>query len=168
MRKKLLVIEDDKRVLEILAFALGREGYQIIRAVNGVNGLQLAGECGPDLVVIDLARTEPDSLAVCRGLRESGYEAPVLLFLSSEEQAADLTAQGLDFEDLQKPFQMRELLMRIKVNTWEKDAAGEMETVELMVFGRLEITPEQVQVTKDGLPVELTQREFDLLKEALI
>ena len=163
MRKKLLVMEDDKRVLEILALALGREGYQIIRTSGGLNGLRLAEKCGPDLIVIDLARTEPDSFTVCRGLRESGCEAPVLLFLTSEEQAAGQTTQGLDFDYLSKPFQMRELLMRIKVNTWEKDAAGEMETVERLVFGRLEITPEQVLVTKDGLPIELTKREFDLL-----
>ena len=66
MRKKLLVMEDDKRVLEILALALGREGYQIIRTSGGLNGLRLAEKCGPDLIVIDLARTEPDSFTVCR------------------------------------------------------------------------------------------------------
>lgn len=161
MRKKLLVIEDNKRVLEILAFVLGREGYQVIRTDDGLNGLRLAEKWGPDLVVIDLARTEPDSLTVCRGLRESGCEVSVLLFLSSEEEAAELTMRDLEFDYLQKPFHMRELLMRIKANTWEKDS--EMETVERVVFNRLEIIPEQVLVTKDGLPIELTQREFDLL-----
>lgn len=163
VRKKLLVIEDNQRVLEILAFALGREGYQVIRASNGLTGLRLVEERRPDLVLIDLTRTEPDSFKTCLGVREAGIETPVILFLSSEEQAWRLSELGLNAAHIQKPFKMRELLMQIKVNTWEMDASGESEVASPLFFGRIVIDPAQALVTKDDLPVELTQLEYNLL-----
>ena len=163
MRKKLLVIVDNQRVLEILAFALGREGYQIIRASDGLTGLRLAEERRPNLILIDLTQTEPDSFGTCRELREAGIEVPVILFLSSEEQVERLSEPDLNAAHIQKPFQIRELLMQIKVNIWEIDAAGEMEVAARLFFGRIVIDPAQILVTKDDLPVELTQREYDLL-----
>lgn len=163
MRKKLLVMEDNQRVLEILAFALGREGYQIIRASDGLTGLRLAEDRRPDLILIDLTRTEPDSFGIFLELRETGIETPVILFLSSEEQAKGLSEPDLNAAYIQKPFQMRELLMLIKVNTWEIDVSGETEVATRLFFGRIVIDPAQVLVTKDDLPIELTQREYDLL-----
>lgn len=163
MRKKLLVVEDNQRVLEILAFALGREGYQIIRAGDGLTGLRLAEERKPNLILMDLTRTEPDSFETCRELHGAGIETPVILCLSSEKQAEGRPELDLNTTYIQKPFQMRELLMQIKVNTWEIDAAGETEVAERLFFGRIVIDPAQILVTKDGLPVELTRREYDLL-----
>ena len=128
MRKKLLVIEDNKRVLEILAFALGQEGYQIIRADSGSYGLHLAKEYLPDLIIIDLERKEPGNFEICRELREAGIHKPILLFL------------------------------------W--DVSSEMNSgnpAQFLAFGRIEVDTEQVLVLKDGLPIELTQREYDLL-----
>lgn len=167
MRKKLLIIEDNRQVLEILAFALGREGYQIIRAGNGSAGLRMAEERSPDLVLIDLTQAEPDSFTVCRELREAGIEVPVILFLSSEEQVDDLSSIDLNdsyIQYIQKPFQMQELLMQVKVNTWELESvAFEADTAARLFFGRLIIDPAQVLVTKDDTPIELTQTEYDLL-----
>ena len=109
MRKKLLVIEDNKRVLEILAFALGREGYQIIRADSGSYGLHLAKEYLPDLIIIDLERKEPGNFEICRELREAGIHKPILLFLSSEKEADMLSALDLNIGYIQTPFHMKEL-----------------------------------------------------------
>lgn len=94
---------------------------------------------------------------------EAGNDAPILLLLSSGKQTDITPIPDWNIDYLQKPFQMRELLMKIKVNTWEKDAEGETETAERLIFHQLEIIPEQVSVIKDGLSIELTRREFDLL-----
>ena len=164
MRKKLLVIEDNKRVLEILAFALGREGYQIIRADSGSYGLHLAKEYLPDLIIIDLERKEPGNFEICRELREAGIHKPILLFLSSEKEADILSALDLNIGYIQTPFHMKELLMLINVNIW--DVGSEMNSgnpAQFLAFGRIEVDTEQVLVLKDGLPIELTQREYDLL-----
>ena len=164
MRKKLLVIEDNKRVLEILAFALGQEGYQIIRADSGSYGLHLAKEYLPDLIIIDLERKEPGNFEICRELREAGIHKPILLFLSSEKEADMLSALDLNIGYIQTPFHMKELLMLINVNIW--DVSSEMNSgnpAQFLAFGRIEVDTEQVLVLKDGLPIELTQREYDLL-----
>lgn len=164
MRKKLLVIEDNKRVLEILAFALGREGYQIMRADNGPYGFHLAKEYHPDLIILDLEQKEPDKFDICRELREAGIHKPILLFLSSEKEANMLSELGLSIGYIQTPFHMKELLMLINVNIW--DAGGESNSgspAQFLAFGRIEVDTEQVLVLKDGLPIELTQKEYDLI-----
>ena len=164
MRKKLLVIEDNKRVLEILAFALGREGYQIMRADNGPYGFHLAKEYQPDLIILDLEQKEPDKFDICRELREAGIHKPILLFLSSEKEANMLSELGLSIGYIQTPFHMKELLMLINVNIW--DAGGESNSgspAQFLAFGRIEVDTEQVLVLKDGLPIELTQKEYDLI-----
>lgn len=158
------MIEDNKRVLEILAFALGREGYQIIRADSGSYGLHLAKEYLPDLIIIDLERKEPGNFEICRELREAGIHKPILLFLSSEKEADMLSALDLNIGYIQTPFHMKELLMLINVNIW--DVSSEMNSgnpAQFLAFGRIEVDTEQVLVLKDGLPIELTQREYDLL-----
>lgn len=164
MRKKLLVIEDNKRVLEILAFALGREGYQIIRADNGPYGLRLAKEYQPDLVILDLEQKEPDKFDICWELRETGILKPILLFLSSEKEADMLSALNLSIGYIQTPFHMKELLMLINANIW--GVGGEVNSgnpAQFLAFGRIEIDTEQSLVLKDGLPIELTQKEYDLI-----
>jgi len=164
LRKKLLVIEDNKRVLEILAFALGREGYQIIRADSGPYGLRLAKEYQPDLVILDLGQNEPDKFDICWELREAGIHKPILLFLSSEKEADMLYALNLSIGYIQTPFHMKELLMLINVNIW--GVGGEVNSgnpAQFLTFGRIEIDTEQALVLKDGLPIELTQKEYDLI-----
>lgn len=169
VRKKLLIIEDNKKVLEILAFALGREGYEIIQANDGLSGLQLAEECSPDLIVLDLAPPVTDgapavgNLEVCRGLREGG-RVPVLVFTLMDEEKNDLLNAGAD-DYIHKPFAMKELLAKVRVNTWHLDvpAVGRAGIAKRLVLGRIIIDPEQAVALKDGNILALTQREFDLL-----
>ncbi len=145
VQKKVLLVEDDKQLLDIFAFAIGREGYQIIRAADGQTGLRLAGERNPDIIVLDLTHTEPGTFEARQSLRECRIETPVVLLLSPA-QVDELTALDLRADYNEKPFQMKELLMRIKVNTWETDADAEV----CLVFGRLVIYPDKSTATKDG------------------
>lgn len=122
MRKKILLIEGNRKVLEILAFALGREGYEIIRSDDGLTGIRLAEEQSPDLIVLDLMpSTVSDcdvmsTLDVCRSLRQENIKATILAFTISEEEKDELRDAGAD-DYIHKPFTMRELLSKVRTNT---------------------------------------------------
>ena len=135
-----------------------------MRADNGPYGFHLAKEYQPDLIILDLEQKEPDKFDICRELREAGIHKPILLFLSSEKEANMLSELGLSIGYIQTPFHMKELLMLINVNIW--DAGGESNSgspAQFLAFGRIEVDTEQVLVLKDGLPIELTQKEYDLI-----
>lgn len=158
VKKRILLIEDDSVLQDIFAFALGREGYQIIRASDGLMGLQLAQSQAPDMVLVDAARTQPGTADTCRGLREEGVWSPILAMLRRSE---DNLLAALDASIIKKPFQMQDLLLRIRTATWEKDFLEE--PVAETVVGRLTFIPAQLKLTKDGQEVKLIAREFDLL-----
>ena len=168
MRKKVLIIENDKKILDILAFALGREGYQVNKASSRIDAL-LIGEHTPDLVILDMPSVQSeaavlDNIEACRLLRDKGVIAPVLALIGAESEVEDLSAAGID-DVLIKPFVMRELLAKVMANTWHIGthsiaAAGPSKQI---VLGRVVIFPDQVIVLKDGEPLDLSQREFDLL-----
>lgn len=170
MRKKILLIADNKRVLEILSFALGREGYEILRTNDGLTGVRLAEEHIPDMIVLDL--TPPvkgdtfgiGNLDACLSLREEGVTAPVLAFTLSDEEQEEMLEAGAD-DCIRKPFPMRELLSKIKVNTWHLEAlgVGRAGAAKLQVLGRIVIDPDQVRIMKDGIALDLTQREYNLV-----
>ena len=168
MRKRILIIEDNKRVLEILSFALGREGYTVLRTNDGLTGIRLAEEQHPDLIIVDLALPIADdmpvmgNLEVCRSLREEGIAVQVLAFTRTEEEQDEVVDAGAD-DCIRKPFAMQELLAKIRVNTWHLEGVSGTESIKLQVLGRIAIDPDQVKIMKDGIALDLTQREFDLI-----
>ena len=168
MRKKVLIIENDKKILDILAFALGREGYQVNKASSRIDAL-LIGEHTPDLVILDMPSVQSeaavqDNIEVCRFLRDKGVIAPVLALIGAESETEDLSAAGID-DFLIKPFAMRELLAKVMTNTWHigTNSVVATEPSKQIVLGRVVIFPDQVIALKDGEPLDLSQREFDLL-----
>lgn len=170
MRKKILLIEGNRKVLEILAFALGREGYEIIRSDDGLTGIRLAEEQSPDLIVLDLMpSTVSDcdvmsTLDVCRSLRQENIKATILAFTISEEEKDELRDAGAD-DYIHKPFTMRELLSKVRTNTWHlvMPTVGRAGIKKRQMIGRIIIDPEQLLVLRDGKALDLTQREYDLL-----
>lgn len=162
MRKSVLIIEDDKRVLDILAFAVGREGYTVFRCADGLQGIQLAEERTPDLIVLDLNTSTMSSLDACRGLREEGISAPILVCTPSDHEQDEMLNVGAD-DCIQKPFAMKELLSKIRTNTWHLNSGNMVGATRLQVLGRIAIDLDQLKVMKDGEVLNLTQREFDLI-----
>ena len=167
MRKKVLIIENDKKILDILAFALGREGYQVNKASSRIDAL-LIGEHTPDLVILDMPSVQSeaavqDNIEVCRFLRDKGVIAPVLALIGAESEIEDLSDAGID-DFLIKPFAMRELLAKVMTNTWHigTNSVVATEPSKQIVLGRIVIFPDQVIALKDGEPLDLSQREFDL------
>lgn len=167
MQPKILILEDDKRVLEILAFAVGREGYQIIKASNGPAGIQAAKERLPDLIILDSSSNDSsamDIVEVYTCLRKEGITVSILVLIKEEEEKQELFSAGAE-DFIIKPFAMRDLLRRVQANTWHiaADLSDNTESKERLDFGRIIIALDQVIALKDNVPLDLTQLEFDLL-----
>lgn len=162
MRKSVLIIEDDKRVLDILAFVVGREGYTVFRCTDGLEGIQLAEERAPDLIVLDLDTSPMSNMEVCRSLREENITAPILVCTPSDQGQDEILNVGAD-DCIQKPFAMKELLLKIRTNTWHLNGGDMAGSARLQVLGRIAIDQDQLKVMKDGVVLDLTQREFDLI-----
>ena len=160
---EILLIEDDSRVMDILLFVLRREGYHVVPAADGLMGLRLAEERYPALVIVDVTKADPKTVDVCRGLTEAGIQAPILL-LASYEQAGETAKMDMNVEYIKKPFCMQALLMRVRLNMpGFEDSDDETIGSDCLVVGNIVIDKGRALVTKNGIPLELSKRETDLL-----
>lgn len=170
MRKKVLIVEDEKNIVDILRFNLTHEGYETMEAYDGATGLSLALEQDPDLILLDLMLPEMDGFQVCRTLREHGHNTPVLIITAREEEKDKVLGLELGADDyITKPFSIRELLARVnanirRVNMLQPQADLQTESNNRIVIGRILIDCNSVRVSKDGKDLELTQREYELVK----
>ena len=170
MGKSILIVEDEQNIVDILSFNLSREGYDTLEAYDGNTGLQLALEQNPDLVLLDLMLPGMDGFEVCRRIRETGSAVPILMLTAREEEADKVLGLELGADDyITKPFGMRELLARVKANIRRSamaPAQGEQAqpaSGNRLELGRVVVDQEKATVYKDGNPLELTQREYDLI-----
>ncbi|NCB62684.1 MAG: response regulator transcription factor [Clostridia bacterium] len=170
MGKTILIVEDEKNIVDILSFNLTREGYATLEAYDGEAGLQLGLEQDPDLILLDLMLPRMNGFDVCRAIREAGRATPIIMLTAREEETDKVLGLELGADDyITKPFSMRELLARVKANmrrstmadTAPAPAASGAPRVEL---GRISIDTELLMVYKDGAPLDLTQREYELLR----
>ena len=168
MGKKILVVEDERNIVDILTFNLQREGYDTLEALDGPTGLQLALEHNPDLMLLDLMLPGMDGFEVCRRLREQGSSIPILMLTAREEEDDRVKGLELGADDyIVKPFKMREVIARVKANirrTSMLSSAPAAEGAPRGDGGRLVIDTAQAAILKDGRPLELTQREYDLIR----
>ena len=170
MGKTVLIVEDEQNIVDILSFNLEREGYDTLEAYDGNTGLQLALEQNPDLVLLDLMLPGMDGFEVCRRIRATGSAVPILMLTAREEEADKVLGLELGADDyITKPFGMRELLARVKANIRRSAMApvqGEQAQAasgNRLELGRVVVDQEKATVYKDGNPLELTQREYDLI-----
>lgn len=169
MSKRVLIVEDEKNIVDILSFNLSREGYDTMEAMDGKTGLQLALEQDPDLILLDLMLPEMNGFDVCRSLREKGRTTPVIMLTAREEETDKVLGLELGADDyITKPFSMRELLARVKANIRRSDmiAAVEMpaKVGNKLDLGRVVVDTDLLIVYKDGKALELSQREYELIK----
>ena len=164
MEKKILIVDDEKAIVDILTLNLRMEGYDTICAYDGQRGLELALSDRPDLILLDVMLPYMDGFSVCKQFRETDTLTPVIMLTAREEEQDLVYGLELGADDyITKPFSVRELLARIKTNIRrgrgldaEPERAG-------FTLGRITIDAERGQVYKDGELVDLTQREYDLL-----
>lgn len=171
MNKRILIVEDEKNIVDILSFNLGKEGYETLEAYDGQAGLQLALEQNPDLILLDLMLPRMNGFDVCRAIRRENRSTPIIMLTAREEETDKVLGLELGADDyITKPFSMRELLARVKANIRRTDmlltsaaeppAAGE----NRLELGRIQIDMSLLVAYKDGKALDLTQREYELLK----
>jgi two-component system, OmpR family, response regulator MprA len=163
---KILVVDDERAVLDSLRRALELEGYDVELAGDGEEALYRLGSNGePDAVILDVLMPGVDGLEVCRRLRRDGRRVPVLMLTAREEvenRVAGLDAGADDY--VTKPFALDELLARLRA-LLRRTTGG---SGELLRFGDLELDPRTREVRRDGEPIELTRTEFSLLELFLL
>jgi two-component system, OmpR family, response regulator MprA len=159
---KILVVDDERAVRESLQRALELEGYEIELAADGNEALyRLESESEPDAVILDLLMPGVDGLEVCRRLRTSGRQLPVLMLTARtevEDRVAGLDAGADDY--VVKPFALEELLARLRALLRRAGEGGE----ETLRFADLELDPATREVRRNGRSIELTRTEFSLLE----
>ena len=162
-KKKVLIVEDEKNIVDILRFNLQREGYDTLEAYDGATGLELALQENPDLVLLDVMLPKMIGFDVCQELRAKGSSVPVIILTAREEEADKVLGLEIGADDyITKPFSMRELMARVKANirrTGMQPGAGST----MDAGGGLLVNTDTYQVTKGGKVIDLTQREYELL-----
>jgi len=175
MGKKVLIVEDEQSIVDILSFNLTREGYDTLEALDGPSGLQLALEQNPDLVLLDLMLPGMSGFDVCRKLRQAGSMVPIVMLTAREEEDDKVLGLELGADDyITKPFKNRELMARVKANIRRVEmapgavpkpvSAPERPAAGQTPGKRLQIDEERATIYKDGAPLDLTQREYDLMR----
>lgn len=165
MEKTVLIVEDERAIVEILKFNLKREGYETMEALDGETGLRLSLEGDPDLILLDVMLPKMNGFDICAEIRRAGKVTPVIMLTAREEETDKIFGLEAGADDyITKPFSMRELMARVKANIRRRDLDyGVRPKGELLRAGALTVDPAAFTVTKDASPVELTQKEFDLL-----
>jgi len=165
LNEKILIVDDEKNIVDILKFNLKKEGFDTIEAYDGEEALQKAHSENPDLVLLDIMLPKMDGFTVCRKIRET-MSTPILMLTAKEEEVDKVLGLELGADDyITKPFSSRELMARIKANlrrtVTENIPPSDENTIKCK---DLCIEVDRYQITRDGEPIELTLREFELVK----
>lgn len=163
---KILIIEDDKDIAELVEFNLKQENFRVQTASNGSKGLAKAKESKPDLIILDLMLPDMGGFDICKALKadESTKKIPVLILTAKSEEIDRIVGFEVGADDyLTKPFSPRELVLRIKAVLRRSQKESQNEPDEEMMFDQLRIIPEKHQILVGKEEVKLTAIEFKLL-----
>ena len=162
----ILIVDDEKAIVDILKFNLQKEGFNTLCAYHGQEGLRLAREASPDLILLDVMLPHIDGFEVCRTLRAEGDNVPIIMITAREEETDKVFGLELGADDyITKPFSLRELVARVKTNMRRaRSAETPRDGGEVMRRRDLLIDLERHAVFKNGEELDLTQREYELIK----
>lgn len=169
-QKTILVVDDEKPIIDILVYNLKKEGYNTLEATDGEMGLNIAIEQRPDLILLDVMLPKMDGLTVCKRVKQT-YNVPILMISAKDEEIDKIVGLELGADDyITKPFSVRELMARVKANLRKVDDEKERRDKEStnknnkIVVGDLELDLEKVEVKVKGQVKALTPKEFELVK----
>lgn len=161
---RILIVDDEKPIVEILKYNLEKNGYSTIEAYDGEEGLKMAQEKNHDLILLDVMLPKMDGFTVLRILRQT-MTTPILMLTAKEEEVDKVLGLELGADDyVTKPFSMRELIARVKANLRRSGISNGETMSNILSVNNLNIDLSKYRVEKNGKPIELTSREFDLLK----
>ncbi|MBR5528661.1 MAG: response regulator transcription factor [Clostridia bacterium] len=171
MKKKILIVEDEKPISEILEYTMMREGYEAVCSFNGAQALELALQGNFDLILLDVMLPGLDGFEVCRKVREK-LDTPIIMLTAREEEADKVMGLELGADDyMTKPFSHAELVSRIKANirryhgeTRVSPPLGEPVSENVIVVGDIRIDTKKYSVSKNGVEISLSKKEYDVLE----
>ena len=174
--KTILIVDDEQPIVDILVHNLEKEGYKTIEANDGVTAVNMALEQRTDLILLDIMLPKLDGLSVCKKIKNV-YNVPILMLTAKDEEIDKILGLELGADDyITKPFSVRELMARIKANLRKADIISENQIVEQtkpandkkkdskIVVGDLELDLDKFEVKVRGEIIDLTLREFEVLK----
>lgn len=165
--RKILVVDDEKPISDIITFNLQKEGYEVSTAFDGEEALKEVYQVQPDLILLDVMLPKLDGFQVLRRLREA-FNTPVIMLTAREEEVDKVLGLELGADDyITKPFGMRELMARVKANLRRIDidgGPGEVSSGNTIRSRELLIDLDRYEVRKNDQVIELTLREFELLR----
>ncbi len=165
METLILVVEDEKHISDVLKINLEKNGYKVIVAADGEEAVNKTLSENPDLILLDVMLPKMDGFSVCRKIRET-LSTPIIMLTAREEEVDKVLGLELGADDyMTKPFSLRELMARVKANLRRTQLTTKSgDEVKVLEFGELVIDTEKYEVKKRGAVIDLTFREFELLK----
>ena len=176
--KTILIVDDEAPIRDILVYNLEKEGYKTIEASDGITAVDIALEKKPDLILLDVMLPKLDGLSVCKRIKNS-LNAPILMLTAKDNEVDKIVGLELGADDyITKPFSVRELVARVKANLRKIDATlnngqevkdrseqqNKQKETKKIVVGELELDLDKFEVKVRGQIVDLTLREFEVLK----
>ncbi|MDF2670959.1 MAG: transcriptional regulator [Paenibacillus sp.] len=163
LRDKIMVIDDDAKITSMLKRSLAFEGYAVSTAANGSEGLKLLLLEEPNVIILDVMMPQLDGWEVCRRIRESGSDVPILMLTAKDEVSDRVKGLDLGADDyLVKPFALEELLARVRSLLRRRADKAEQQTRRVQAEDVV-LDLDTREVIRDGSSIELTTKEFDLL-----
>jgi len=166
-QKKILVADDEKDIVELVAFNLEREGFAVSRAYDGQKAWEMVNTEKPDLVILDLMMPEMPGMEVCGRIRrqETTASLPIIMLTAKSDPVDKILGLEIGADDyITKPFHVRELIARVRAVLRRSERRNDTDPVESFDYRGLHIDFKSYQVTVDGQPIDLSSREFKLLQ----
>ena len=161
--KRILIIEDDPAILALLKETLEEEQYEVLSAKEGEKGYMLAKSEKVDLIILDIMLPKKSGLDVCRDLRKDGIELPILMLTSKKKEVDEVVGLHIGADDyVTKPFSMPVLLAHIGSLLRRKGSL--QKTIDMCSFGNVQIDFTAHEARRNGKPIQLTTKEFDVLR----
>ncbi|WP_273340133.1 response regulator YycF [Alloiococcus otitis] len=166
--KKILVVDDEKPISDIVKFNLEKEGYEVVVAFDGEEAIEVANQENPDLIVLDLMLPKKDGLEVTREIRKT-HDMPIIMVTAKDQEIDKVLGLEMGADDyVTKPFSNRELAARVKASLRRQSVVQSAEESQEednsdITVGDLTIHPDAYIISKKDETIELTHREFELL-----
>lgn len=169
MAKKILVVDDEKNIVDMISYNLKKEGFDVLGVHDGKAGLEIVSAQEPHLVLLDIMMPGIDGFEVCRKIREFS-QVPIIMLTARAEELDKVLGLSIGADDyVTKPFGVRELMARVKANIRKREISQTLEgkspvvPENLLEFGEISIDIGRYDVYRRGEPIDLTRREFELI-----